>query len=46
MIEVREGEDNSFTIHWDEKCPKERLLNDWKEEDFITAIKKYLSEND
>lgn len=37
-IEVKEREDGSFDIFWDENDPVESQLNHWKEEDFIDAI--------
>jgi hypothetical protein len=42
MIEVNMEEDNSFTISWDENDPLEKILNDWKEEDFINCIMESL----
>lgn len=44
MIEVKEEQDGSFTISWDENDPKESILNTWTEEDFIQAIKQSLEE--
>lgn len=44
MIEVKELEDNTFEISWDENDPLEKILNDWTEEDFINCIKKYLND--
>ena len=41
MIEVTEN-DNTFTISWDANDPKEKVLNNWTEEDFITAIQDKL----
>lgn len=38
MIEVKEEEDGSLTISWDENDPQESLLNTWTEQDFIDAI--------
>jgi hypothetical protein len=48
MIEVKENEDGSFTISWDENDPKESLFNTWTEDDFIRAIEQHLKqiEND
>jgi hypothetical protein len=44
MIEVKENEDGTFTISWDENDPKESLFNTWKEEDFIRAIEQHLKQ--
>jgi len=38
MIDVKEEEDGSLTISWDENDPQESLLNTWTEQDFIDAI--------
>jgi len=37
-IEVKEEENGSFTISWDENDPVESILNTWTEQDFIDAI--------
>jgi hypothetical protein len=42
MIEVKQLEDNSFEISWDEKDLQESMFNTWTESDFIDAIQKYL----
>jgi hypothetical protein len=42
MIEVRENDDGSLQIDWDEKDPVESIMNDWTESDFIQAIKDHL----
>jgi hypothetical protein len=42
MIEVKEEQDGSFTISWDEKDPIESMMNDWTESDFLDAIQKQL----
>jgi len=42
MIDVKQEDDNTFTIYWDENDPKEKILNDWTEEDFINAIQNKL----
>lgn len=44
MIEVKENEDHSFTISWDENDPVESILNTWTEEDFIKAITDYVQQ--
>ena len=38
MINVKQEDDGSLTITWDENDPKESILNTWTEEDFINAI--------
>jgi hypothetical protein len=42
MIEVKQLEDNTFEISWDEKNPVESMLNTWTESDFLDAIQKQL----
>jgi len=37
-IEVKEEENGSFTISWNENDPVESILNTWTEQDFIDAI--------
>ncbi len=44
MIEVKENEDGSFQITWDENDPIEKILNDFTEEDFIQALKEHLEQ--
>jgi hypothetical protein len=38
MIDVKEREDGSFDISWDENDPVESQLNHWTEQDFIDCI--------
>ena len=38
MIDVKENEDGSFDISWDENDPVESVLNTWTEQDFIDTI--------
>ena len=38
MIDVKQEEDGTLTISWDENDPQESILNTWTEEDFINAI--------
>ena len=38
MIDVKENEDGTFEISWDENDPVERVLNTWTEQDFIDTI--------
>ena len=42
MINVKQEEDGSFTISWDENDPQESILNTWTEDDFINAIQNKL----
>jgi hypothetical protein len=44
MINVKEEDNGSFTISWDENDPVERVLNTWTEQDFIDAIMKQCDE--
>ena len=37
-IDVKEEQDGSFTISWDENDPYESMFNTWTEQDFIDAI--------
>tara|TARA_B100002019_G_scaffold277389_1_gene277151 strand:+ start:152 stop:418 length:267 start_codon:yes stop_codon:yes gene_type:complete len=39
MINVKDHEDGSFTIEWDENDPQESIFNDWTKEDFIEFFK-------
>lgn len=43
MIEVKEENDGSLTISWDETDPVESILNTWTEQDFIQAITNQLN---
>jgi hypothetical protein len=49
MINVKDNEDGSFIIEWDENDPQESIFNDWTKEDFIQffkwAAKNELSKN-
>ena len=40
-IEVKQNEDGTFDISWDETSPTESILNTWTEEDFINCIKDH-----
>ena len=42
MINVKQEDDGSLTISWDENDPQESTLNTWTEEDFINAIQNKL----
>ena len=44
MICVKEEDDKSFTIFWDENDPIESILNSWTENDFINAISEHLKQ--
>ena len=39
MINVKDHEDGSFTIEWDENDPQESIFNDWTKEDFINFFR-------
>jgi hypothetical protein len=39
MINVKDHEDGSFTIEWDENDPEESIFNDWTKEDFINFFR-------
>jgi hypothetical protein len=43
MIEVKEEQDGTFTISWDEKDPSESMFNTWTESDFLDAITSHLT---
>jgi len=43
MIDVKENEDGTFTISWDENDPEESIFNDWTEKDFTDAITNYIN---
>ena len=48
-IEVKEEQDGTFTISWNENDPVESMMNTWTENDFLDAIQKQLDilkEND
>ena len=34
MINVKDNEDGSFTVEWDENDEDESIFNDWTKEDF------------
>jgi len=42
MINVKEEDDGTLTISWDENDPQESILNTWTEKDFINAIENKL----
>ena len=43
MIDVKQENDGSLTIYWDENDPQESILNTWTQEDFINAIQDKLN---
>ncbi len=43
-IDVKEEQDGSFTISWDENDPLESMFNTWTEQDFIDCIMKRCNE--
>ena len=45
MINVKDNEDGSFIIEWDENDPAESIFNDWTKEDFIQFF-KWAAENE
>ena len=47
-ISVREGEDESFIIEWDETDPRavEMGINDWTPDDWLKAIEEALQRVD
>lgn len=40
MIEVKEEDDGTFTISWDQNDPQESIFNTWTEDDFIQVIRE------
>ena len=42
MINVKQENNGTFTISWDENDPQESILNTWTQEDFINAIENKL----
>jgi len=42
MIEVKQREDGSFDISWDENDPVQSMFNTWTKGDFENAISNYL----
>ena len=43
MINVKENENGTFDIFWDENDPKESIMNNWTESDFINVITEHLN---
>ena len=43
-IQVTEEKDGSLNISWDENDPKESLLNQFTEQDFIDVIMQYTNQ--
>ena len=43
MIDVKQEDDGSLTITWDENNPQENILGTWTQEDFIHAIEDKLN---
>ena len=39
MINVKDNEDGSFTVEWDENDEDESFFNDWTKEDFTTFFR-------
>jgi len=44
MIDVKEEDDGTFTISWDENDPKESIFNNFTEEDFNKVFRDYAEE--
>jgi hypothetical protein len=44
-IDVKEEQDGSFTISWDENDPTESILNTWTNQDFIDCIMEECKKN-
>ena len=44
MIEVKEIDEYTFEISWDENDPKESILNDFTEQDFIDVLMNRIKE--
>lgn len=44
MIDVKEEDDGTFTIEWDENDPQESIFNDFTEEDFNQMLLTYAKE--
>lgn len=42
-IQVKENEDGTFDIEWDENDPQESIFNEWTESDFVNAITEHLN---
>jgi len=40
MIDVKDNQDGSLTIYWDENDPIENILSTWTQDDFIRAIRE------
>ena len=53
-IDVKENEDGSFIISWDENDERESIFNDWGEDEFVKALtsgilavaKRYIEEEE
>jgi len=39
MLNVKDNEDGSFTVEWDENDKDESFFNDWTKEDFTTFFR-------
>ena len=44
MIEVKEIDEYTFEISWDENDPKESILNNFTEQDFIDVLMNRIKE--
>ncbi len=43
MIMIKENEDGSFTLEWDETDPRCQEFNDWTHDDWVKAIEEGLA---
>ena len=46
LVQVKEEDDGSFTLIWDETDPRCEHINTWTEEDWIEAIENGLAQLD
>jgi len=46
LIEVKEEDDGSFTLTWDDTDPRLEHINSWTKEDWIEAIEEGLTQLD
>ncbi len=44
-MHIKEHDDGSFEIIWDENNPEEAIFNDWTKQDFIDYFKKRMEED-
>ena len=46
LIQVKQEDDGSFTLVWDDTDPRLQHINSWTEEDWIEAIENGLARMD